>query len=171
MKAYKSARIEWYERRHLREIVRIENASFDHPWTIDEFEKTLLGGNTRAFIASIDNQVVGYAVFANHKKHIFLDSVAVDPDFRRCGIGSQLIGKVVSKLSSDRRTALFSCVRETNLRAQLFLSGCGLQATQINRKFFDTGEDGYWFEFHLNKPVTGADVLKNIVEGDGKVLA
>lgn len=171
MKTFKSVKIDWYGKRYLTEIVRIENASFDHPWTADEFDKTLSCGNVRAIVAMADDEVVGYALFSNHKRHIFLDSIAVHPEFRRCGIGSQLIGKIVGKLAIDRRCSLFSSVRESNLCGQLFLAGCGLVATKINRNFYDTGEDGYWFELNLSKPATGIDILKNIVEGDGKVLA
>lgn len=170
MKSFMSVHINWYCRGDLREISRIENASFDHPWTMDEIREALADGATRAFVASINDEVVGYAIFSSHRKHIVLKSIAVHPEFRRMGIGSQLLGKVADKLTPSRRTSLECLVRESNLRAHLFLSACGMRATEIKRDEFINGEDAYLFRLSV-EPATGDDVLRNIVEGDGKVLA
>ena len=58
-----------------------------------------------------------------------------------------MIGKLVSKLSSHRRTRLAVTVRESNLAAQLFFRANGFTANEVDRgAFADSGEDGYVME-------------------------
>ena len=59
-----------------------------------------------------------------------------------------LIEKLVSKLSSQRRTRITLEVRETNLPAQLFFSTSGFRAVSVLRDFYDdTTEDAYLMKY------------------------
>ena len=53
---------------------------------------------------------------------------AVHEDFRRRGVGGQMIGKLIGKLSHQRRSRIMLEVRETNLPAQLFFRTLGFRA-------------------------------------------
>jgi ribosomal-protein-alanine N-acetyltransferase len=69
---------------------------------------------------------------------------------RRFGVGSQMVAKLISKLSSHRRTRITLEVRETNLTAQLFFSRQGFRATRVLRAFYeDSGEDAYLMEYRF----------------------
>ena len=47
------------------------------------------------------------------------------------GVGGQMVSKLISKLSSHRRTSITLEVRETNLAAQLFFKQNGFRATAV----------------------------------------
>jgi len=73
---------------------------------------------------------------------------AVSPRQRRCGIGTQMIAKLVGKLSSQRRSRITLEVRETNLAAQLFFRDTGFRAVSVLRQFYaDTPEDAYLMHY------------------------
>ncbi|MGC8639798.1 MAG: GNAT family N-acetyltransferase, partial [Isosphaeraceae bacterium] len=79
---------------------------------------------------------------------------ATHPDCRRQGIGRQMVNKLVSKLSSQRRNRIALCVRETNLPSQFFFRTVGFRAVEVLREHFpDTGEDGYTMLYHLDESV------------------
>ena len=70
------------------------------------------------------------------------------PEFRRMGIGSQMIRKLIGKLSSQRRSRIMLEVRETNLAAQLFFRENGFRAVSVLREYYeDTPEDAYVMQY------------------------
>lgn len=72
--------------------------------------------------------------------------MAVHPKFRRQQIGSQMVNKLISKLSQQRRKEIVLEVRERNLAAQLFFKRCGFWSTGVIRGHYDdTDEDDYQF--------------------------
>ena len=76
--------------------------------------------------------------------------VAVDPTFRRKGVGKALIARLISKLN-DKRSRLVLFVSEYNLELQLFLKGVGFKAVQVRRT--DEGNSEYKFQYELNSVV------------------
>ena len=75
---------------------------------------------------------------------------AVAPAYRRSAIGSQMVAKLISKLSSHRRTRITLEVRETNLPAQLFFRKQSFRAVRVLRNYYeDTGEDAFLMQFRI----------------------
>ena len=61
-----------------------------------------------------------------------------------------MIGKLISKLSSHRRTRITLEVRETNLVAQLFFRKMEFRAVRVLRSFYeDSGEDAFLMEYRF----------------------
>jgi ribosomal-protein-alanine N-acetyltransferase len=76
--------------------------------------------------------------------HFHVLTLAVDPAWRRKGIGRALVERLINKLSPHRRHQILLEVRETNLVAQLFFRSLGFRASRILRNFYaDTVEHAY----------------------------
>ena len=61
-----------------------------------------------------------------------------------------MTAKLVSKLSSHRRTRITLEVRETNLPAQLFFRAQGFKAMRVLRAIYeDSGEDAFLMQYRL----------------------
>jgi ribosomal-protein-alanine N-acetyltransferase len=61
-----------------------------------------------------------------------------------------MVAKLISKLSSHRRTRITLEVRETNLGAQLFFRSQGFRAVRVLRAFYeDSGEDAFLMQYKL----------------------
>ena len=69
-----------------------------------------------------------------------------------------MVAKLISKLSSHRRTRITLEVRETNLAAQLFFRKQGFKAMRVLRAFYeDSGEDAFLMQYRLADD-TGDDI-------------
>jgi ribosomal-protein-alanine N-acetyltransferase len=146
--------IRWMIRRDMPEVLQIEKASFEFPWFEDDFIRCLRQRNCIGMVAEQGERVVGFMIYELHKSRLHVLNFAVAPEFRRLAVGSQMIEKLVSKLSSQRRTRISLEVRETNLAAQLFFREAGFRATAVLRDFYDDStEDAYVMQYHLDEHV------------------
>ena len=82
------------------------------------------------------------------RSRIHVLNFAVADDFRRRGVGSQMVAKLTSKLSTQRRSRILLEVRETNLSAQLFFRENGFRAVSVFHSYYaDTPEDAYLMQY------------------------
>ena len=84
-------------------------------------------------VAEQGEKVVGFMIYELHKTKLHILNFAVHPGWRRLGVGAQMVAKLISKLSSHRRTRITLEVRETNLAAQLFFRKQGFKAVRVLR--------------------------------------
>ena len=69
-----------------------------------------------------------------------------------------MVAKLISKLSSHRRTRITLEVRETNLAAQLFFRTQGFRAVRVLRAFYeDSGEDAFLMQYRFADDI-GEDI-------------
>jgi len=141
--------IRWMIRRDMPEVLAIENASFEFPWHEDDFIRCLRQRNCIGMVAEHDDRIVGFMIYELHKTRLHILNFAVAEDLRRHGIGQQMVSKLISKLSPQRRSRVQLEVRETNLATQLFFRNNGFRAVSVLREYYDdTPEDAYVMEFH-----------------------
>jgi ribosomal-protein-alanine N-acetyltransferase len=145
--------LRWMIRRDLPEVLTIEKASFRDCWNEEDFLTALRQRNVIGIVAEFGEIVAGYAIYQLSKSSIEILNLAVLPDARRLHVGSQLVWKLVGKLSTQRRTSLTACVRDSNLGAHLFFKANKFQATKVHRRYYrDSGEDAYELEYSVSEP-------------------
>jgi ribosomal-protein-alanine N-acetyltransferase len=143
--------IRWMIRRDMSEVLRAERDSFEFSWTEEDFLKCLRQRNCIGMVAECEEKVVGFMIYELHKSKLHVLNFAVHPDYRRWGIGKQMIGKLIGKLSNHRRTKITLAVRETNLTAQLFFKAMEFRATKVMRRYYeDSGEDAFLMQFRIS---------------------
>lgn len=145
--------IRWLIRRDYGEVQAIENASFDQPWTEDDFTRAMRQRNCIGMVAEHDEIIVGYMIYELHKTRLHVLNFAVHPDWRRRGIGEAMLTTLIGKLCGERRHTIRLEVRETNLDAQVFFRDMGLRATGILRQWYGE-EDAFTMEYRTRKAVT-----------------
>ena len=140
--------IRWLIRRDMSQVLDIERASFGHAWNEEDFLSCLRQRNCIGMVAEHDDRVVGCMIYELHKSRLHILNFAVDPRWRRQGVGRQMVQKLVGKLSPVRRTRILLEVRETNLAAQLFFRAQGFRAVSVLRSYYDdTPEDAYLMQY------------------------
>ena len=140
--------IRWMIRRDMQAVLAIESQSFEFSWSEDDFIRCLRQRNCIGMVAEQDDQVVGFMIYELHKNRLHILNFAVSKELRRQGIGKAMVGKLLSKLSHERRNRIMLEVRETNLDAQLFFKGLGFRAISVLRDFYDdTVEDAYLIQY------------------------
>jgi ribosomal-protein-alanine N-acetyltransferase len=142
--------IRWMIRRDMPEVLQTEQTSFDFAWTEEDFLRCLRQRNCIGMVAEQGEKVVGFMIYELHKNKLHILNFAVHPKHRRQGVGTQMILKLISKLSSHRRTRITLEVRETNLAAQLFFRAQGCLAVRVLRTYYeDSGEDAFLMQYQL----------------------
>ncbi len=132
----------------LDEVVALEQASFTEPWTRKMFLGELQGnafavnvvarageaGERRGLAAGT---LLGYILFWVVFEELHLMNLAVRPDARRRGLGSDLARHALS-VGTDRgvRTALLE-VRASNLAAMALYEGLGFARTCRRKGYYD----------------------------------
>lgn len=142
--------IRWMIRRDMAEVLDIERQSFEFAWTEEDFLTCLRQRNCIGMVAERQERIVGFMIYELLKSQLHVLNFAVAPWSRRLGIGTQMMDKLVNKLSQQRRREITLEVRETNLSAQVFFRARGLNACGVLRSHYhDTTEDAYQMRYQL----------------------
>ncbi len=154
--------IRWMIRRDMPEVLQTEQESFEFAWTEEDFLRCLRQRNCIGMVAEQGERVVGFMIYELHKAKLHILNFAVNPNCRRGAVGNQMVSKLISKLSSHRRTRITLEVRETNLAAQLFFRTQGFRAVKVLRAFYeDSGEDAFLLQYRLAEDV-GDEVEESV---------
>ncbi len=154
--------IRWMIRRDMPEVLDTEQQSFAFAWTEEDFLRCLRQRNCIGMVAEHGEKVVGFMIYELHKAKLRILNFAVHPGWRRHSVGSQMVAKLISKLSSHRRTRITLEIRETNLSAQLFFARQGFKASRVLRSYYeDSGEDAYLMEYRFSDDV-GEDLEESV---------
>ena len=83
--------IRWMIRRDMPEVLAIEHASFEYPWCEEEFLRVLRQRNCIGMVAEYGERIVGFMIYELHRNKIHVLDFATHPEFRRRGVGRQMI--------------------------------------------------------------------------------
>ena len=145
-----AVQIRWLIRRDMADVLGIENESFEFAWTEEDFLSCLRQRNCIGMVAEHDQEIVGFMIYELHKSRLNILNFAVSAGARRNQVGTQMVQKLIDKLSQQRRHEIVLEVRETNVSAQLFFKAHGFRAVNILRSHYDdTTEDAYVMRYHL----------------------
>ncbi len=79
----------------LERVIEIENQSFSNPWSRDAFIYEMGSGISYPWVVEVDNKIVGYSIHWVIIDEAHLSNIAIDPLYRRMGIGRLLLEKVL----------------------------------------------------------------------------
>lgn len=136
--------VRWMIRRDMDEVLAID-AKNGLQWTEEDFLRNLRQRNCIGMVAELGDEVVGYMIYDLHKWNLDILNLAVKRQNE--GVGTELIARLASKLSSHRRTAITLTVNETNLNALRFLQRKGFIGSLRRREF--GSRDGILMTFRL----------------------
>ena len=140
--------IRWLIRRDYPEVLAIKADSFEFPWLEEDLICCLRQSNCIGIVAEHEDKVVGFMLYELNKTRIQLLDTATASDFLRRGVGTQMVDKLIGKLSFQRRTRITLEVRETNLPAQLFFRSMDFRAVSVLREYYeDAPEDAYLMQY------------------------
>lgn len=147
-------------RADVSQLCRIEAASFDvtDAWREDDFIEALRERANNGYVAVFEDRVVGYLIQGRAGEAYRLLSIAVDPNYRRYGVGRQLIEKLITKLKADGTPNRIEVgVRDRSLETQLFFRDLKFRAVNSVRDYFDDGESLIEFVYRVRKEPNDGD--------------
>ena len=158
--------VRWLIRRDIPGVLDIEEKSFECGWTEEAFLSCLRQRNCIGMVAEWHERILGFMVYELLKDQIHLLNFAVAPWVLRKSVGSQMVDKLIRKLSQQRRREIILEVRESNLPAQLFFREQGFLASGILKDYYeDTTEDAYEMRYVVEGVLHPSFSLSNRLAG------
>ena len=150
MKPVEPISIRKMELADLDRVMDIEQKSYTLPWSYTSYVYELVE-NSRALyiVAQLGMELVGYCGMWIIFDEGHITTVAVDPDYRRKGVGRQLIEALIQMGTAQGVKRFTLEVRVSNLNAQSLYKAMGFQSVGIRKGYYsDNGEDAYimWWE-------------------------
>jgi ribosomal-protein-alanine N-acetyltransferase len=137
----------------LPSVLEIERMSFTTPWSEISFFNELKNPRSIVRAARKAGRIIGY-VCANRvldEGHIL--DLAVHPEFRRLGIASALVSRVIEDLRSECCRFIFLEVRASNGSAAELYRKFGFEETGIRKNYYiSPEEDGLMMVLRLENP-------------------
>ena len=144
----KSLEIRHAQVEDLAEVVRIERAVPEAPhWGEPVYRDILLQEpgeiklNRALFVAGDGKRIVGFAVAAVVADQAELESIAVDPERRRLGVGGALSGAVILWGRRAGAREMLLEVRSANAEARALYDRLGFRETGLRRGYYSDPPD------------------------------
>ena len=136
--------IEVMRRRHLKQIMPIENTVYPRPWTMGVFTSEIelaKRGQRYYIVGTVDGRLVGYAglLFTPDDAHV--TNIAVDPEWQRRGIATELLLELCWKAREHGSQGMSLEVRVSNTAAQGLYARFGFVPAGVRRKYYENVED------------------------------
>ncbi len=141
--------VRWLTRLDLPEVLAIEAASFARPWEEEHLLKLLRDRNVTSMVYERHSRILGFVIYEIRARSIAVLRLAVDPQWRQTGVGTELLTKIIGKLTPDRRASAELMVSEYATPCHNFLKARGWFATKVDPDHLGDGVDYYRFVYSL----------------------
>lgn len=137
----------------LKEVVEIESVSFPEPWSVAMFYHELILPFSHFYVMREDSQekkkrkMIAYGGFWMVKQEAHITNLAVHPDYRNRGFGSEFLRFLLEKAKILGAKVATLEVRTSNKVGQRLYEKWGFRKTKIKKGYYAyTGEDAIVME-------------------------
>lgn len=117
-------------------------------WTVDEYQRRV--GTGFVLLAEATGGICGFVCARVVASEWEIENAAVAPEFRRRGVGGDLISELLRQAQIAAGTTVWLEVRESNLAARGLYEKSGFQETGRRRQYYkDPLEDAILYSFRL----------------------
>lgn len=136
--------VEPMRRRHLHDVLPIEQASYPRPWSPSVFHSEIdlsREGQRMYLVAHRGNELVGYAglMFVVDDGHV--SNIAVHPEHRREGVANRLMAELAWGAIDRACDAMTLEVRKSNVAAQSLYRRYGFVPAGVRLKYYENTDD------------------------------
>lgn len=144
--------------RDLPRILEIERLAFPTPWSLASFKRELNLPFSRVTVA-VDVPGPDHAATAVPSGYLcrwlvadecHVLNIAVHPDFRRSGIGCDLIGATIEEARVQGAQVVTLEVRRSNLPARYLYRKFEFEERRLRKHYYGPGEDAIVMELRLD---------------------
>lgn len=150
--------LRWMNECDLDRVYELEQEFSPKPWGTLEFAHMLMHSNCFGMVVEHDAQIIGYVIYEMLDDSIKILNICVMPEFRRKGVGSQMVARIAFALPHSPRKEINLTVHESNLDAQLFFRSLGFKAVNIRREK-EMKEDVYVMSYRRQPQIPASLVL------------
>ena len=122
---------------HIEEIAKLEKECFSSPWSEEGLKTELDNSFARFFVVICNGDVAGYIGSHNILGEVYITNVAVFSDFRRNGVGKELVEFLVNQMKSENADFVTLEVRKSNANAISLYEKCGFEKVGERKDFYE----------------------------------
>ena len=123
-------------RAHVSRIAHIEKLCFSDPWSENSIASELENDLSSWLVAVEGEEVAGYVGSQTVMGETDMMNIAVHPDYRRQGIGRQLIAALICGLKERGNRSLMLEVRASNEPAKALYAALGFQQIGVRPRYY-----------------------------------
>ena len=125
----------------LEAVLAIERASYQQPWTLEQFKQELKNPVSLIAGCQIENRLAGYICYWLVAGEMQILNLATAPRYRRRGVAKKLLDYAFAFCEARGLVAAWLEVRAGNLAAQDLYRQCGFEVDGCRRAYYQDGED------------------------------
>lgn len=123
-------------------VSELDKRCFKICWSKSAFYDEMENKLAIYFTAKEDEKVIGYAGMWHVADEGDITNIAVDSDYRRCGVGSALLHELIHYAKENDYVLLTLEVRKSNAAAKALYEKFGFEAIGERKRYYsDNGED------------------------------
>ena len=135
----------------LDEIVAIENASFEKPWSHSQIKDDIQANiDSENWVFIKDGKVAGYIFGWIVQNEFHLHNIAVHPDHLRKTIGKKLIQHIIARVADQKVNVILLEVSVNNFSARKCYHSLGFVQTGIRKDYYSKGDDAILYNLEIN---------------------
>lgn len=123
-------------RTHTAQIACLETVCFSDPWSEKSIASELNNPLSLWLVALDGETVVGYVGSQSVMGETDMMNLAVSPDYRRQGIGEQLVEELIRQLQEQQNRCLSLEVRSSNLPARKLYEKMGFFLVGLRKNYY-----------------------------------
>lgn len=136
----------------VEKVAEIEKMCFSKPWSENSFKNALNDSNSKFFVARLGSDIVGFSgmyIAAGAEGYVY--NIAVNPLFRKKGIGTILTKKLINYAKENNLEFLSLEVRKSNNSATSVYEKCGFEKVGTRKNFYESPvEDALIMTFYFS---------------------
>ena len=122
-------------------LIELEKLCFSDPWTANLFEDEMDNPLVTYHLYFHGDKLIGYIGFLVVVDECQINNVAVHPDYRRKGMGKEMVGNVIRQTEEEGIKFWLLEVRANNEAAIMLYEGFGFVNVGLRRNYYGEGED------------------------------
>jgi len=132
-----------WEKADIDQILEIEHSSFNQydAYSLEDFERWYHYNPDLCIVAEVDGRIAGYVISRILPGIGDLASLAINPAYRRHGIGTALLDAVERRIKAYGVNEIHLEVRKTNPTGLAFWQNMGFVPFGTLAGFYEDGED------------------------------
>jgi ribosomal-protein-alanine N-acetyltransferase len=142
------------EERDLPSVLEIEKVSFPNPWHESTFKGEIQHRPISYPLVVVHmtlNKVIGYIIFWVIGEEVQINNIAVHTDFRRLGIGEQVLRQVIEQVKWGGANFVTLEVRPSNIGALLLYKKIGFKMLGVRKNYYtNPSEDAFVLGLHIS---------------------
>ncbi len=132
-------------------IAELEKECFSDPWNFQMLADSFVSENTVTVCAEQNGEILGYGFAVTAGEDADIANIAVAPQYRRQGIGGEILKMLTKKAAEGGVKRLFLEVRVSNAAAMALYLRHGFIGRYARPRYYGDGEDALVMMKELNR--------------------